>query len=51
MFGEGTQRLISIAIGALATLALVMTLIFVFGTTQPHRAAERAAVLSDQQLR
>ena len=51
MFGAGTQRLISLAIGALATIAVVMTLIFLFSTTQPHRAAERAAVLSDQQVR
>jgi hypothetical protein len=47
MFGMGTQRLISIAIGALVALAMVVSLMLLFGTTQPHRAAEFTAVLTD----
>ena len=47
MFGLGTQRLISIAIGALVALAMLVSLMLIFGTTQPHRAAENTAVLTD----
>jgi hypothetical protein len=47
MFGAGTQRLINIAIGGLVALAMLVSLILLFGTTQPHRAEENIAVLTD----
>jgi hypothetical protein len=47
MFGAGTQRLINIAIGALVALAMILSLMLIFGTTQPHRAAENTVVLTD----
>jgi hypothetical protein len=47
MSKTGTQRFISVAIGGLAALALVIALMLVFATTQPHRAAEEALMLSD----
>jgi hypothetical protein len=47
MFSTSTQRLISIAIGALVALAMILSLMLLFGTTQPHRAAEISAVMTD----
>jgi hypothetical protein len=42
----GAQRLISLAIGGLAALALVVSLTLMFSTTQPYRVGD-GVVLSD----
>lgn len=47
MFGIGTQRLINLAIGGLFAMALVITLMAVFGTTQPYRVGYESAATTD----
>jgi hypothetical protein len=47
ILGTGTQRLISLSIGALFAVALIVMVTFLFGTTQPHRTADTAVTASD----